>query len=241
VLWTPLNLPGSFEWYDFTDPLTVTAVGGKMSQITSKGAGAGLLMRQTALNRQPFYTPADSLPARGEITASNNNETRLFPVVDEAAAIDTSMFAVVQVATDTNTAVYPIWTSLTDPGSESNVMSPSNQWQGSQREFGGRMNGVDGPHIWSGISVPLYATVTVNGLNAAGAYRFGIGGKWHDPYGAGDCRGKYFHVILTRGVISLADTQRIEGWAAWNTGLAPLGLVAKLPSGHPYKNAPPYV
>jgi hypothetical protein len=239
VLWTPLNLPGSFEWYDFTDPLTVTAASGRMSQITSKGAGARLVMEQTNFNQQPFYTPADSLPARGEITAASGNATRLYPNVNEPVAITTSMFAVVQMPTDVNTAKYPIWASHTDSSSQSNVLSPSNQWQ-SQREFGGRMNGADGPHVWSGIPLPLYATVATDGSEVVFS-RFGIGGKWHDPNGAGDCRGMYFHVILTRGMIPLADTQRIEGWAAWNTGLAPLGLVAKLPSDHPYKSAPPYV
>lgn len=48
-------------------------------------------------------------------------------------------------------------------------------------------------------------------------------------------RGKFADLTLVRG-LSFSDRQKYEGWAAHY-----YGLTARLPSGHPYKAAPPYV
>lgn len=46
----------------------------------------------------------------------------------------------------------------------------------------------------------------------------------------------FSEVVATIGELSISDRQRLEGYLAWKWG-----LVANLPSGHPYKNSPPIV
>jgi hypothetical protein len=46
--------------------------------------------------------------------------------------------------------------------------------------------------------------------------------------------GDIAYLIVFAGAPSLADTQKLEGWAAWK-----YGLQANLPGGHPYKSAAP--
>ena len=45
---------------------------------------------------------------------------------------------------------------------------------------------------------------------------------------------KFAKFVVVPSALSTADRQRMEGWMAWESGLA-----ASLPTGHPYKNAAP--
>jgi VCBS repeat-containing protein len=76
-------------------------------------------------------------------------------------------------------------------------------------------------------------TATSNG-GTAFQYSLGRSGEWNGQYFPSGSRLKGF--VCAPSAISDADAARLEGYYAHLCGLASL-----LPSGHPYKSAPPYV
>ena len=91
-----------------------------------------------------------------------------------------------------------------------------------------RVNGSDdnsGTLTWAG----GYGNTsnTISNTACIGTYD-GNNGGWFEHSDA--------EIVLCRGALTLADMQRMEGYLAWQWGLAD-----SLPVGHPYKAAPPLV
>jgi hypothetical protein len=74
-------------------------------------------------------------------------------------------------------------------------------------------------------------TGVASGFNITG---YGVGTNTNTGDGGGYWHGQIAEVLYYTGLFTTLQRQQIEGYLAWKWGLQAL-----LPSGHPYKNAPP--
>jgi hypothetical protein len=119
--------------------------------------------------------------------------------------------------------------------------------------FGTGVDVANGPGDWPGNKwiVQIHTagdannttTFTINGTNYGGTTSFplttntnnGAGLGWWPSYGP-TWENKIFAVIICNRVLTQAETDQLQGWAAWT-----FNLVSQLPANHPYKTAAPTV
>lgn len=82
--------------------------------------------------------------------------------------------------------------------------------------------------LTSNLSFQTAGTVTAANASSQGLGHNGIGSTGSAAYG------DYGEALITRSAAGTGDRQKLEGYLAWQWGLE-----ANLPSGHPYKSAPP--
>jgi hypothetical protein len=100
------------------------------------------------------------------------------------------------------------------------------------RSGGTNGNGGAGTTTSTGFSQATYDTNVTQTWNSSAATGFQVGGRQRTETAYGN---KYIsEVVGCNTKLSTDDRQRLEGYLAWKWG-----LVANLPSGHPYKIKPP--
>jgi hypothetical protein len=113
------------------------------------------------------------------------------------------------------------------------ITQPDSNWHLMQSE-----------HNWAAQSVairldggtPVTTTTTQGSGNTANTPSTAVSLMANLVSGNGWATGNIGEVIFLNYILTTTDRQKIEGYVAWKWGLE-----ANLPSGHPYKTAPPYV
>ena len=116
-------------------------------------------------------------------------------------------------------------------------------WFNAFRQFGTyTLDGTARAILFARLNSDLTMNASLNGdivltsptapVGAATSSGIWIGNTWADYQPWGDVN----EMILTSGILSTSDRQKLEGYLAWKWG-----TVASLPSDHPYKNGEPTV
>ena len=262
--WTPANLGADLAlWLDAADTDTITLNGSNVSQWDDKSGNARHASQETATN-QPAYLATgfngkptlqtdgnDTLELGvtslgqnvGGITAaivgvhpvvlgflSNANELYIttpndgntrFALTSNPSASTAARYAVAARRLD--------WNAYQTASSSTNSISNSgNPWirVGQQVYSSGVANHwTDGTQDLT--NEPLQTAGFTSNTDSQRTSIFG--GVNNLPDGSQLCE-----IVLTHSTMTTADRQKLEGYLAWKWG-----LVANLPSDHPYKLAPP--
>ncbi len=248
-LWTPAALGSSLAlWLDASDFSTITLNGSTVSQWRDKSGNARHASQETVAN-QPTYT-ASAYAGKPALTFDGSNDLMSLssPYISSSGI---SSIAVLRLSNVTGGAapyeginILGSWVgdfiqdfSLGVRQSSVSVYAES----GGNTEARAGTVSVNENIIVYGHASSLNTAASLNGegLSLAGTARndlrvFGIG---KDPV-----NGNYFYsgvaaeIVLTNGVLSTTDRQRLEGYLAWKWG-----LTANLPNNHPFRFTPPFV
>lgn len=265
-LWTPASLASPVKIW-FNDDSPVTEVSGALSQVNDLSPNA-FHATQSTLAARPTRVPAvlngrpvfrfdgsndylmgpNTAPATTLI--SNVSDAWSFIVYKNASSVNGSKYLFAITHTSGNYARYLTVTSQsglqTRPGiGGRSVVTPSmdsysvmqsataigTNWAivGHRINYLGRIGAVK-------LNGGAEETATMSNMTAANSQnvaqkRFGFGSD-ETQYFNGDVA----ELIFGTGTLTTDEVARIEGYLAWRWG-----LVASLPSGHPYKSAPPLV
>jgi hypothetical protein len=255
IPWTPAQIT-TVLWLDASDPNTITASGGLVSQWSDK-SGAGRHAIQDDVARRPALTTA-GLSGLDVITFDGMNDSMRYPTI---------------VLNDNNSFVFSVYerpasgvNSIDVGAGESNLelnsyrtgygnlWNPFNELRSLLRRITGSFDNARhgsassstgnfinslvrsnaGTQAWrngNALGDPdlAFASGTANLANVgSSASREYIVGGYHT--------GNIAEVIVGRTSITTEDRHRIEGYLAHKWG-----LTAGLPSGHPFKTDPPVV
>jgi hypothetical protein len=256
VPWTPAAISTAL-WLDAADASTLTLNGSTVSQWRDKSGNARHASQGTVAN-QPTYT-ANGLNGKPVVTFNNVNNWMQSSGGSLGAV--TIFNAIVVWQTNTNDSTYDY---LYQVGNTNNALSLSVGGP-SAGAFAGNYYHLDSasppsafdsgttavfnqPVITSHLINQSSPTnvLFVNGnsrtvnpwpktLNTEGTYTLGTNDQL--PTKVHPLNGYISEIVfITNSSLSTTDRQRLEGYLAWKWG-----LVANLPSGHPYKNSPPTV
>lgn len=241
--WTPAALGSALAlWLDADDASTITLNGSTVSQWNDKSGNNSHAVQAVATS-QPAYTPA-GLNGRNVLTFDgtsdffelssgillNDNFTHVHSVLVRA----TTGRHTVDVGRTTTPIGYGNWW-YTDNVLYSNLRGNNFMVHGSSTATGTFINGLvrnnsgtqayrNGTAFGAAAGAAVTGNLTLNAIGRAQGSSVGV----HN--------GPMAEVIVGRSNLSADDRQKLEGYLAWKWGLQD-----NLPSGHPYKNAPPTV
>ena len=238
--WTPANITTAL-WLDANDASTITLNGSTVSEWRDKSGNARHASQGTAAN-QPTYT-ATGLNGKPVLTFDGNDWFN--PVT--VSIPEFSVMMVLALTQNTSAVYYPIGFNI-DGGNLGTGMSAGGSffsqfpviWNGLTGVQAAQATVLNAPMILFGGSSSGGRQISVNGNTpSSDAVAQSISaitiGKRSDAVQFPSV-GPIGEVVVTNSLFSAADRQRLEGYLAWKWG-----LVANLPSGHPYKNSPPIV
>ena len=238
----PTTLPGCQLWLDAADPSTLTLSGTSVTQWNDK-SGNGRNATQTGVNCPTYVSSTKGIRFTASSTQymvlpdgtlpSGNSSYFIF-IVFNPKSLPGSVYGLIYGGTvvSTNTVlgayyrannVNVTWQG-TDPATTSSAytVNSTNIYETSYISGGERVqytNGsVDGPSDTPG------TRNSGTGFNRIGAFY----NNNQYPLDA-----EIFEIVVY-STLTLNQRQQMEGYLAWKWGLA-----ANLPTGHPYKNAPP--
>ena len=247
-LWTPIQLSPS-AWYDAADSGTITLSGSNVTQWNDK-SGNGRNM--TVGGNSPTIATA-SLNGLNTIAFDNRTVTQTLIGTYNYSGTNITLAAVAFSTRGSGTTANPrIW-SLNSTGNldYQNTQGMLMGYAGSNFALLYRNNAtaaqstVSTNALWSfhvGTKSGGNATISSNGESRAtgttstaafGFNEFRIGGA---TTGDGGLFGNIAEALMLPYAVTISEQQQIEGYLAWKWG-----LVANLPSTHPYKNSPPYI
>lgn len=232
--WTPANITTAL-WLDADDASTITLNGSTVSQWRDKSGNAKHASQATLAN-QPAYT-INGLNGKSVLTFDGSND-----FLNANLSLSTGTFVIVgKLAVNTGILYYPL-------GFQSGATTGYFAGGTNQNQKSGLFNGsviltapqtvsLNTPFIGAGGFSASGMLVSFNGnapqTNLAtfsmNTLIIGTRGNFSFYF-----NGEICEVVFTNTTLSTADRQRLEGYLAWKWG-----LVANLPSGHPYKNSPP--
>lgn len=268
--WTPTALSPAL-WLDANDASTITLNGTTVSQWRDKSGNARHASQDTAANQPTYSTTGlngrptlrFNNPTEGRYLLSSAN----FPSMTSGV----SAIVVAQIDTVANyngyvgvgemvanTSNFEFYRQVNDDiGSPNsgNLVVIANRGSSTSSKFRNNLNTspvAGAPHIVTTvISASNNALMSINGEEnlATGGE---VPGGTFIPQGTGIIRvgigfldanttlsvmrGRISEIVMSASPWSTTNRQRLEGYLAWKWG-----LVANLPSNHPYKNSPPTV
>ena len=248
-LWTPATLGSSLAlWQDAEDTASITLNGSTVSEWRDKRGNGMTFVQPTAAN-QPTYT-ASAFAGKPGLTFGGNQA--LIGTIPELANQKNLNFFGVSIITSRTVSVGFGSGGTSNPtsgirwglfGNGANV-SYGIGWVGSGTTYlgNGLLLPASTPFQSSYIKTPTNWNVFLNGTVISGSiadttfptgtYNTLIGAEMTPTqYAASAVYGEF---VITTGALSTANRQRLEGYLAHKWG-----LIADLPSGHPFKFTPP--
>ena len=233
-LWTPAALGSSLAlWLDADDFSTITLNGSTVSQWGDKSGNGRHASQGTAVN-QPTYT-ANGLNGKPVLTFNGN---AFFTNIN----VSLPQFSVSLVETATqNTAIiyYPVGFGSGGISVGGTNFSQKFAINGTNSLTSTENSVLNAPTILSGGSNNLGRQIAINGnapatdATAQSITQITIGRRsdafW--PF-----FGSISEVIFSSSLLSITDFQKLGGYLAHKRG-----LIANLPSDHPFKFTPPYI
>ena len=240
-LWTPDVLRGSGAlefWVDASDLSTISTATG-VSQLRDK-SGKGRHWAQATGASQPTLGSINGRPALAHTTShwmastwTLSEPLSLFVVYQQ-----TSAASVTNMLKGSDTAGYTagfiFQPRTTAPSACAGYFISSSQVVGTLNAAGSNYlqfvgaNGASGVYSQNGATRATMAGSPGTGSIAAGLSTNSIGGNvWSGIVG---------EIIVTAGIVSVPNQQKLEGSSAWKWG-----LIDNLPASHPYKNRPPLI
>lgn len=257
TLWTPVYITTSL-WLDAEDTTTITAVNSGVSEWRDK-SGNNRHATQTVSGSRPLYG-SGFFNSRSGIQFDGSND---FLQIAHTSALN------MQIPSGTVSIVYS-WTGegfrlfqkKNGLGSEfdSYFASPQNL-----TSFVGAFGATFSPSVTSGVSyinvgtwnnslifnylngsLSVPSSVTNGTLSSSGmdptftpasnSDPLYLGMRFNPTGSSGNFGGTFAEVVFTPSTLDTSTRQKLEGYFAHKWG-----MVASLPSGHPYKTSPPYV
>lgn len=234
--WTPAAL-SPVEWWDFSDAATVTSSGGLISAISSKGSGA-----RSASQGTSTYRPS--------VTTINGVTAAQFDGSDDHLSLSSSL------STTTGMTVAQVFTRpasgvLSQPmgGTTSGTPPYATQWFTDNVRYSAlwASGSSYATHGGASTSTGAFQHIIVKGASTTLLYQDGtaVGTPQTTLSGQGSItylgrrasnyhNGKIGELVVVASDISTAEREKLEGYLAHKWGMA-----GALPSGHPYKSAPP--
>lgn len=243
IRWTPQYLRLS-AWYDAADKGSVIEAAGSVSQWNDK-SGNGNHTAQGTGAYQPTLIKSDPLINKMPSVFSSRNTIQHLSATSQAPSIKRAYFICYYGNTAEtffveHNAIFASTDGNVRLTGRTNETKAWDWYPGDSKNFDYfnsvpgivRVNGSDLPT--GQIDLPMPATLwnVTSPVSHDKTWRLlgnGFSG-WNNYYGG------LGEIIFTDGTENLAAQQKIEGYLAWKWGLE-----GDLPSGHPYKDAPPYV
>lgn len=252
-LWEPAELGSSLGlWLDAADASTITLNGSNVSQWNDKSGNGRHVSQATAANQPSYGTRA--LNNKNTIEFSGNQ--MLFSTASVLSGNPNVLMAVV-IQYDTNV------TSIDDRSVQLSAgAGTSYAITGGVQGYSSRFNNGNEIYGATSLATPLIQIGTrpsggnyaasqmfINGTESArtsgsndtavpiigNGVSVGAGAITSDPLGSiGTAMDGYIAETVILSDVTLATRQKLEGYLAWKWG-----LVANLPSNHPYKLRPP--
>lgn len=234
--WTPAAL-SPVEWWDFSDAATVTSSGGFISAISSKGSGARSASQGTG-GFKPSVTTINGVDA-AQFDGSGDHLS-----ISSSLSTTTGM-TVAQVFTRPTAGVL----SQTLGGSGASVPPYAALWFNDNVRYSALWGSSSSyaTHGGASTSTGAFQHIVVKGASTTLLYQDGavVGTPQTTLSGVGSIayigrratnyhNGKIGEIVVVASDISTADREKLEGYLAHKWGIA-----GALPSGHPYKSAPP--
>lgn len=243
--WTPDGLGADLAlWLDAADTSTITLNGSNVSQWDDKSGNDNHATQASAAD-QPVYT-LNALNNKPALTFNNQwldhplsllGESTIFAVANKTAT-NLQQQTIVAIS-DTGVAVdNAIWSQIaTSPnewGTFTNTFVPSNETIGTSHRIVGTISNTppSGP-------IDMYTDGEFS-LSASGGRWSGTDNRDRRRIGSESSSDRRYHrgdiaeIIIASSALLTEDRQKLEGYLAWKWG-----LVANLPSDHPYKINPP--
>lgn len=244
----PSKLPSLAAWYDFSNASTVTASGGKLSQITDL-SGNGETLAQASSGSQPGYGSTtinglNTVNFTGSQVILSNDTTfsRLF-------FMSTGMtMAFVQYPANGSADTFEIWSGSATPffNFENGIYWDWSFGQGSPSRLH-TSGSSTAPHIWVLNATPSAteniwldgSLLTSGSTNAVTSYNcplaVGDAAGCSESHGSSPWSGQLGEIVLYSSQLTSNQQQEIVGYLAckWK-------LQANLPASHPYRNRCPY-
>lgn len=256
-VWAPSSLPNLYAWYK-SDGLGNTYSGVQLltlADLSGNGhvgtaAGTPIAMVANAINgRSAVHTvtntaqwvalgssqgvmqnkPGLNLGVAGNFTYTGSNLGHLF-------ACDTSTLnnGRVYIRYPHNTAQRPtILAKRLDTDATATLLAPTNATGLAVALFNLDYAHTSAEIRWNGATLASSSSFLTSGLSSntpgnANALLFSL-------FNSGNsCQGDWGEIVLSDAPLSSTDAQKLEGYLAWQWGQQ-----GSLPSGHPYKSAPP--
>jgi hypothetical protein len=250
IPWTPTALSTAL-WLDANDASTITLNGSTVSQWRDKSGNARHASQATVAN-QPMYS-ATEFNGNGRIRFDGTN--------DSLSIASTALFS----SGNANLSMFFVYSSIASSGygaifanyiagnlevlyatSGLGYAMPWGLYNNAPMDLasGGYVQNkksIIGAIRNSGVFTGYTdGTTDLSVSNSASVYtESNTQSQWYigsNNVGGENANVEIAEIILVNSAISTTDRQRLEGYLAWKWG-----LVANLPSGHPYKNSPPTV
>lgn len=246
LLWTPAQI-ATAAWFDAFKTETVQVVNGGVSQWLDISGNAKNIIQNTPSNRPTYvnlqyldFSP--NLNSRLEFPsgfAFNWSQFSLFFVI-ASDTINQQNNAFLGPTFSFSTGIELVWTavaSLPTLARINNVNKFDNGLYSNDNNFHITSliaNSTSTVGRYDGSSVSAVNSSGISPLNFNGVYSLGTYALNHGSQYSGDFKIREF--IITDSTLSQENIDRVEGYLAHRWG-----LVGNLPSGHPYKNNPPYI
>jgi hypothetical protein len=239
--WTPSFITTTALWLDASDANTITESGGTVSQWDDKSGNGNDVSQDTEIKQ----------PATGSNTIGGLN-VLLFDGSNDI--MTNSSFAM----STANMSVFLVRRQVSETGSRTWNIGKNTDEQGAIREgsngSGTRFYGYRWPenqgvsltgdllshvtcYVKTGTALQeAYIDGTLEGNNTATLTTFTSEQMSIGAFGSIEANVEFAEMVVVSSALSTADHQKMEGYLAWKWG-----LVANLPSDHPYKDAAPTV
>ena len=227
--WTPalLSIRPSL-WLDGKDLSTITTSGGVVSQWNDKSGNGRHASQATAGSRPSIVTKGLRFDGVDDtLKTASFVLSQPFSRVSVLAKRNASATAQHYLNTTTgtpNTALFNNSAAGTVSMAAGTVAPTVNFANGKTSIFVEQFNGASST-LWQD-GVGTTGNPGANGLDGVTIASSGAG--------AGFAQIDVFAVLVIPAILGGWDRQRLEGWLAWQYGLA-----ANLPAGHPFRNKPP--
>ena len=230
-LWRPTELATAL-WLDAEDTSTITLNGATVSQWADK-SGNGRNAAQATAASQPTYT-AGGLNGKPVLTFDGVNDVMSFQGVHNAqwsiatvgrAAGNNQAFIQFGTANQFGSLFVESSVFTARPTFPPDATAP---FVANEIAILSATYGQTTTNIWKNGSIGTPAAQGGVASNAT-SYIGTLGSLYY-------LNGFIAETVVTNGVLSTADRQRVEGYLAWKWGLE-----ANLPAGHPYKSLPPTI
>lgn len=245
ALWTPANITTAL-WLDAADASTITLNGSTVSQWRDKSGNNRHVAQPTAA-KQPTYTTAGQ-NGRNVLTFDGNQRSLFassatvniphpFSRFFAGQFLAKSNQSVVFDSDDHNTQCLFYNGESGSNWTVANGIAPNFAFYAyGTRDFLNHQHF----HVVNGSSSywGLDGSSLTGPLNAGPGTQVGIrvGHVRAELSAIYAFQGRIFELVYASGIMSASDRQKLEGYLAWKWG-----LVANLPSNHPFRNLPPTV
>ena len=260
--WTPAQITTAL-WLDAADASTITTVSGAVSQWNDKSGNGRHLSQATAASRPAYQaTGLSSLPTlqfdgindflQNTSFSFGNSAFTFYCVMQSSIPGGGSgcIFIASPVPSNVNQLSELVYMNaiggyqtitLKSPAIDESFVTPqigasTTHLTTAQIISAGYDGGGSNPsnHVFSVNGSAL--TSTTSGPSAYSGNEAGFSIGMRPLQGFAPFNGKISEIVFCASLLSSTTRQRVEGYLAWNWGLA-----ANLPAGHPYKSAAPTV